>query len=695
MAASEDISILSKSIRSSMGEATGEFRRAAANSGAMSKIIKDLSSVFNAQRRDIAELSNTISESAYEAEQTSSKMDHLSNLFREMISIQSNMQGIMREVSAGIRSLDNSIFSLNQNVTTGLNSGFTGLGSSLVGLGDSIVNALKTLALGAVGGAIGAAGYEAVTGAGGAGGSAGGGGSAKPMDHTGNSSEAMSFFQSKGWTKEQSAGIVGNLQVESGNFSSEVISGRKRGDGGVAVGIAQWHPDRQANFQRIFGKPLAGSSFKEQLEFVDWELRHTESKAGNVLRSKTDAASAAAAVDQLYERSSGEHRAKRIANASSLAGAPTTSETPMSPKGGATPQSAPMASDVSQAPSGADTSRALNPESMAGHGHGPVSGAMGGKEKVEGSSAIPSGDIIALGNYLHDKEGLRISEHPSFGGVKPVHKGRAHYEGRAIDINVGTGVTEASDSALGAKFDRLAEQLTKAGYKVYWRESGPYGAKGHNNHLHAEIPAGGKPSTPDTYQAGKSATDAEKATQGGTPVSSPSPTSGGMVSTPPPTPSTVPQAAPMTPVAGGGMDYSQMASVMGGMGMGGMGGMVSTLAPLLMSAIQSSGMPQMQQPENVDNAEMVQQISKLAMNNQMVSETAVQQQAQQEISQERTVQDQAPNPSTSSASGVGSMVGGESYAYNYPSDTSWPDWASMIGGNHWNEMKNFKKNMWA
>jgi hypothetical protein len=95
-----------------------------------------------------------------------------------------------------------------------------------------------------------------------------------------------------------------------------------------------------------------------------------------------------------------------------------------------------------------------------------------------------------------------------------------------LDINVGRGVTEASDPALGAKFDKLAEQLTKAGYKVYWRESGQYGAKGHNNHLHAEVPSGGAKPMPDTYQAGKTATDAEKVSQGGTPVAAPSPTTG-------------------------------------------------------------------------------------------------------------------------------------------------------------------------
>ena len=112
--------------------------------------------------------------------------------------------------------------------------------------------------------------------------------------------------------------------------------------------------------------------------------------------------------------------------------------------------------------------------------------------------SLPKSDIVALGQTLQ-QQGLRVSEHPQFGGVSNVHKGRAHYEGRAIDINVGKGVTEATDPAIGAKFDKLADQLTSAGYKVYWRESGKYGASGHNDHLHAEVLPGGR--TPEAPAA--------------------------------------------------------------------------------------------------------------------------------------------------------------------------------------------------
>ena len=96
MAVSEEIALISREIRSSIGEASGEFRKAASNSNMMSKIVRDIANIFNAQRADIADLTNVMSDSAYEAEQTSSKMDYLSSLFREMISIQANSQGVLK-----------------------------------------------------------------------------------------------------------------------------------------------------------------------------------------------------------------------------------------------------------------------------------------------------------------------------------------------------------------------------------------------------------------------------------------------------------------------------------------------------------------------------------------------------------------------------------------------------------------------
>ena len=111
--------------------------------------------------------------------------------------------------------------------------------------------------------------------------------------------QAIAFFESKGWTKWQAAGIVQNLQDESG-----LDPNVKPGDNGTAVGIGQWHPDRQARFKAHYGHDLQGSSLAEQLDFVNYELttEGLEKSAGDRLRADLGAGSAGHDVSKYYER---------------------------------------------------------------------------------------------------------------------------------------------------------------------------------------------------------------------------------------------------------------------------------------------------------------------------------------------------------------------------------------------------------
>jgi hypothetical protein len=156
------------------------------------------------------------------------------------------------------------------------------------------------------GGAGGAGGGGAGEGApGGPGGGGGGGAGAGEGTTTAPnlkggraSQQAMDYFISQGWTKEQAAGIVASLDVETGGKFDPTA----KGDSGLAHGIGQWHPDRQANFQKVFGHSIQGSTYAEQLAFVQWELTHTEKRAGDKLKAAQDAQQAGAAVSQFYER---------------------------------------------------------------------------------------------------------------------------------------------------------------------------------------------------------------------------------------------------------------------------------------------------------------------------------------------------------------------------------------------------------
>ncbi|ATD21674.1 phage tail tip lysozyme [Acinetobacter baumannii] len=122
---------------------------------------------------------------------------------------------------------------------------------------------------------------------------------AQPVNQSAARDEALKFFTSKeggNWSPEQAAGIVANLEAESG-FKHKAI-----GDSGKAFGIGQWHPDRQAKFKQKFGKDIRQSSYQEQLAFVNWELNNNESSAGKKLRQTTTANQAGAIVSRYYER---------------------------------------------------------------------------------------------------------------------------------------------------------------------------------------------------------------------------------------------------------------------------------------------------------------------------------------------------------------------------------------------------------
>jgi len=129
-----------------------------------------------------------------------------------------------------------------------------------------------------------------------------------------NVRSALGFFHSKGFTAAQVAGIVGNLQAESG----QGLDPSAVGDGGKAHGIAQWHPDRRRNFERAFGKPFSESTLEDQLEFIWWELNNTERRAMRYLQAADTPERAAYVFDKYYERSSGAHRQKRMRYAANL-----------------------------------------------------------------------------------------------------------------------------------------------------------------------------------------------------------------------------------------------------------------------------------------------------------------------------------------------------------------------------------------
>lgn len=140
-------------------------------------------------------------------------------------------------------------------------------------------------------------GGGAGAGGGDSGGGAAGGPKTRAIGGKATAASVIDYFVSKGWSREQAAGIAANLHAESG------FKPGATGDGGRAYGVAQWHPDRQAAFRAWLGKDIRGSTVDEQLAFVHHELTQGgEKRAGARLRGARTAGEAGAIVSTDYER---------------------------------------------------------------------------------------------------------------------------------------------------------------------------------------------------------------------------------------------------------------------------------------------------------------------------------------------------------------------------------------------------------
>ena len=84
----------------------------------------------------------------------------------------------------------------------------------------------------------------------------------------------------KGDAEVAAAGILGNLAVESGSFDPAVIQGKRRGDGGAATGLAQWHHDRwQPLEQWSRSQGMDPYTWQAQLNMILYEMTEGPEKS--------------------------------------------------------------------------------------------------------------------------------------------------------------------------------------------------------------------------------------------------------------------------------------------------------------------------------------------------------------------------------------------------------------------------------
>lgn len=119
---------------------------------------------------------------------------------------------------------------------------------------------------------------------------------------------AYDYFVSQGYSPEEAAGIVGNLNRES-RLDPTAVNPNDAGPGRDSEGVAQWNRDRLSNLQGFAAERGTNyQDFNTQLAFIDHELRGTgangggsESAAYNRLNGAATASDAAVAFST-YER---------------------------------------------------------------------------------------------------------------------------------------------------------------------------------------------------------------------------------------------------------------------------------------------------------------------------------------------------------------------------------------------------------
>lgn len=280
-----------------------------------------------------------------------------------------------------------------------------------------------------------------------------------------------------GLTREQAAGVVGNLQHESG---PGIAPAGVTGDHGTAHGAAQWRHER---FGRLQSKAkewgLDWRTTAAQQRFMRWELDNTEQAAYASLRRSKTPEEAAGVFNRQYERSADPGRGRRASarrifespgEGSGQAERPPENANSLSPSPGRHPNLAEVDPRLREIMSAAATH--LPPgyrmgvnEGYNAHGH-----AAHSQHHVRGRGALdvqiydPQGRAIQ--NRGRDTTGLYTKlGRAAYGEMLARHpelKGRLAH-GAAFGTHAGSGVPDLMHFDLGGERGNLAPHLSTLG----------------------------------------------------------------------------------------------------------------------------------------------------------------------------------------------------------------------------------------
>lgn len=664
---------LSSTIAGSIGRPLGDFRQAAnENHRSLSKVIKDISGVFASQKKDIAGLADSIQESVDTGRQHAQKADQTNSLIQESITIQSSMAAEIKNMVVGIKNMSNAISFMSS--TSNNQSIFGKIFETL-----SNLSPLGKLAL-TVGGLV-----------------TGGTIASQLMGKQEVQEGSGSGYEQSGLSRQSVADMIRKSAIERG-IDPEVAVKVAKSEGLNTYRSSspggKWGMQREPSFgpfQLLMGQGTGGpTGLGDRFKAATGIDPSTDRSAASI-QKQIDFA-----LDEAKRVGWGQWYGAAASGISQKQGINVDTSGMKVPEIKQTTEAAPPNEQKKQPviPSmagggtlGFGLKGGMSTDQKTSIGAAAPAGKLASLTPTQQSGSYPSGDIIGLGKALQG-EGLRVSEHPSFGGVLGKHHGRGHYEGRAIDINMGYGVTESQSPALGARFDALADKLTSLGYKVFWRGKGQgkYGLAGHENHLHAEVPTGGAQVAGQTTGT---------ATDGETPQAAAAQET---ATAQPEMSAFAKQLSAAAGIISGGMDndfsaltgaapagiMNQFSGGMGGLmgGMGGIGNILSSLVPSLASAVPNI---------TPSPAQMVADTSGTTRNVAMVNQAQVQNQV--EDYNTRTAMMESFNDKKKaeeqSVTNVAQEGAPNSWDYNNATDLSWPEWANL-GRTGWSEVNKLR-----
>lgn len=688
--ATAELKEITRSISAEMGGVVGNIRKTAADHQKMfSTVLKDLGQHFEMQSRGMEDVSSTV-------EQTSNKVavkvDSTNNLLQDQIGVLSNVYAEMRTLNSNVKILNANTIDNSRGLLDGLMGGFRGLQNVIVG-------GLATLAPSAAAGIGGMIGGWMNSGS-----SSAGGGKIESnefyksiIDAEGTSKHGDPYNTSLGYVTPPKplTEMTMKESLDWGDYiRTQTPTGRQTNSS--AKGAFQIVNTTQRDAMAALGLQETDKFNEEnQKKMASWIAHKQGLGAWEGLKLHPDKMAAAqSAMQSGVDRQFTSPTPQTTTTPSSTSDAtPTTKAEPMSPGSAEHAESTKEHSGHSghegiisgnTKEKSADAGRVT--QSQSGTRNMPINDRlMGVLQKAAAEAGVAVN--ITSGAQPNFPQGPRTGSTRHDIGVGAadldlVQNGRVLTDNNPEDVKIKRKFVESAAAAGATGIGAGEGYMGPSKIHVGFGKPATWGGAGWLSGLNL-----GAATTPE----------GEKGTSGATPYSGGSavtPGMGGSVS------DRLSQIQQNIQSLGGGVPGAEIQSATPDMGMGipafggmGMLGAVN-ISEYIENAKQQMTGTMAPVPPAAPVASMIPE-PKISAPTQTIEQSQIQNEMEEYSSREsmRAYAEQTKKQTTDIVSSEASSGTPAMYDYNNINDVGWPDWAAIVGGNHWQELKKVKLNM--